>query len=253
MKLIRSLAVYLYLALAVVIGALYYNHLGKKKETLGEQAFLEKVYAYARTSSRRILALTGSRITVQGQENLPQEETVLYVANHQSYMDIPVVMSIVERPLGFVAKEGLGKIPFMSKWFLHMKCVLIARGDTRKALTAILQAAKYLKEGHTLVLFPEGTRSVDGTLGEFKAGSLKMAQKGKVAIVPLALQNPRDILARNQVWVHKADVTVTVLPKIPAETVQTMDTKELAMLVRGQIAQALGQELPAETGDELDG
>lgn len=253
MKLIRSLAVYFYLALVVVFGVPYFKHLEKKKETLGEQAVMEKIYAYARGMAQRIVALTGSKIEIKGKENLPQDEAVLYVANHQSYMDIPVMMSVIEQPIGFVAKEEIGKIPFFSQWIIHMKCVLIARGDARKALTAILQAAKYLKEGHSLVLYPEGTRSVDGLLGEFKAGSLKAAQKGKVAIVPLALQSPRDIMPRNSFFMHKATVTVTVLPKISAETVQSMDTKELSALVKGQIAQAMGQELPVETGDELDG
>ena len=253
MKLIRSLAVYLYLALVVVFGVPYFKHLEKKKETLGEQAVMEKIYAYARGMAKRIVALTGSNIVIKGKENLPKNETVLYVANHQSYMDIPVMMSVIEQPVGFVAKEEIGRIPFFSQWIVYMKCVLIARGDAHKALTAILQAGKYLKEGHSLVLYPEGTRSVDGTLGEFKAGSLKAAQKGKVAVVPLALQSPRDIMPRNSFFMHKATVTVTVLPEISAEEVQSLDTKALAALVKGRIAQALGQELPVETGDELDG
>lgn len=96
--------------------------------------------------ARRIVALTGSNIIVKGGENLPKDQTVLYVANHQSYMDIPVMMSVIEQPVGFVAKEEIGKIPFFSKWIVHMKCVLIARGDARKALTAILQAGKFLRK-----------------------------------------------------------------------------------------------------------
>ncbi len=254
MKLIRTLAVYLYLAWIVVLGVPYFQHLEKKKEKLGgDQAVMQKIYAYARGMARRIVALTGSNIIVKGSENLPKDQTVLYVANHQSYMDIPVMMSVIEQPVGFVAKEEIGKIPFFSKWIVHMKCVLITRGDARKALTAILQAGKFLREGHSLVLYPEGTRSADGCLGEFKAGSLKAAQKGKVAIVPIALQGARDIMPRNSFWIYKAQTTVTVLPVISAETVQSMDTKELTALVKGQIAEALGQSLPAEHGDESNG
>ena len=103
------------------------------------------------------------------------------------------------------------------------------------------------------MLYPEGTRSADGCLGEFKAGSLKAAQKGKVAIVPIALQGARDIMPRNSFWIYKAQATVTVLPMISAETVQSMDTKELTALVKGQIAEALGQSLSAESGDETNG
>jgi 1-acyl-sn-glycerol-3-phosphate acyltransferase len=201
----------------------------------------------------RIVTMTGSKIVVKGIENLPKSGTTLFVANHQSYMDIPVMLSVLERPVGFVAKEEIGKIPFFDQWIVHMKCVLIARGDTRKALTAILQAAKLLQQGHSLVLYPEGTRSADGKLGEFKAGSLKAAQKGKAAIVPIAIDGARDIMPRNSFWMKKATVTLTVMPAIPAEQVQAMDTMELADLVKGQIAEALGQEFTKEAGDELHG
>lgn len=253
MKMIRTLAVYVYLGIVVLFGVPYFKRLDKKRAQLGEAVVMEKIYAYASKMARRIVWLTGSRITVKGAENLPDSGATLFVANHQSYMDIPVVMSVIHRPVGFVAKEEIGRIPFFSQWIIYMKCVLIARGDARKALTAILQAAKLLQQGHSLVLYPEGTRSTDGLLGEFKAGSLKAAQKGKAVIVPLAIDGARDIMPRGSFWMHKAQVTVTVLPTISAEAVQSMDTKELAALVKGQIADALGQTLPVEDGDELHG
>ena len=253
MKLIRTLAVYVYLGLVVICGVPYFNYLQKKKTQLGEQLVTEKIYAYARSMAKRIVALTGGKITVHGAENLPEEGVALYVANHQSYIDIPVLMSVIARPIGFVAKEEIGKIPFFKKWIVHMKCVLIARGDARKALTAILQTAKLLQQGHSMVLYPEGTRSVDGTLGEFKAGSLKAAQKGKVMIVPVAIDGARDIMPRGSFFMYRKNVTVTVLPPILAEQVQAMDSKELAAMVKSQIAQALGQSVPEKNGDELHG
>lgn len=253
MKVIRTLAVYIYLGLVVLIGVPYFKSLDRKKDKLGEDAVMEKIYAYASGMARRIVRLTGSKVVVKGAEHIPQSGATLFVANHQSYMDIPVVMSVIDRPVGFVAKEEIGRIPFFSQWIIYMKCVLITRGDARKALTAILQAAKLLQQGHSLVLYPEGTRSVDGVLGEFKAGSLKAAQKGKAAIVPMAIDGAREIMPRNSFWMHPATVTVTVLPVIPAEQVKAMDTKELAASVKGQIAAALGQPLPDASGDELHG
>ncbi len=104
-----------------------------------------------------------------------------------------------------------------------------------------------------MVLYPEGTRSVDGTLGEFKAGSLKAAQKGKVMIVPVAIDGAHDIMPRGSFFMYKKNVTVTVLPPILAEQVQAMDSKELAAMVKSQIAQALGQSVPEKNGDELHG
>lgn len=252
MKVIRTLAVYIYLGLVVVLGVPYFKSLDKKKEKLGDAVVLETIYAYASRMARQIVRLTGSRITINGAENIPKSGATLFVANHQSYMDIPVMMSVIERPVGFVAKEELGRIPFFAQWIVYMKCVLITRGDTRKALVAILQAAKLLQQGHSLVLYPEGTRSIDGSLGEFKAGSLKAAQKGKAIVVPVAIDGARNIMPRNGFWMYKSDVTVTILPAISAEVVQDMDTKELAMLVKRQIASALGQSLPTD-GDESHG
>lgn len=254
MKIIRTLAVYVYLGLVVMLGVPYFKSLEKKKERLGgDAAVMQKIYAYGRKMAQRIVHLTGSKLTIIGAENIPKDCAVLFVANHQSYMDIPVIMSVIEQPIGFVAKEELGKIPFFDQWIVFMKCVLITRGDTRKALAAIIQAAKFLREGHSLVLYPEGTRSVDGTLGEFKAGSLKAAQKGKVGIVPIALKGACDAMPRNSFWMYPAAITATVLPVISSETVQSMETAELANLVKNQIAKALGQTMPSQDGDEIDG
>lgn len=238
MDVIRTVLACLYLVLVWMIGVPYFRYMEKHKS---ESVALQKSYGYARMVSRGIIALTGSRLTVEGAEHIPKDGAVLFVVNHQSYMDIPVMMSVCEQPVGFIAKEGLSRVPFMGRWFAYLKCVLIARGDARKALEAILQAAKLLQSGHRLVLFPEGTRSADGKLGEFKAGSLKAAQKGKAVIVPVALQGMRECMSRGGVIMHKSQMKATILPAISAETVQQMETKELSTLLRNQIGQVLGQ------------
>ena len=189
---------------------------------------------------------------VNGVENLPKEGAVLYVSNHQSFMDVPAIMAVLDRPTGFIAKDDLGKIPFFKEWVVQLKAVLIARGDARKALTAIIQAAKLLQQGHCMVLYPEGTRSRDGKLLEFKAGSLKAAQKGNAAIVPVAIDGAMDVMKRDSYWIHKADVTVTIMPAIPAEEVKAADTKELADRLKKQIADVLGQEfVPQAVLDQM--
>ena len=123
-----------------------------------------------------------------------------------------------------------------------MQCVPIVRGETRKALEAMLTAAKILKTGLGMVLFPEGTRSKDGTLLSFKAGSLKSAQRGNAMIVPMAIDGACDAMPRGSFIIAPKTITVTVFPPIPVETVKEMDTMDLALLVRNQIAGALGQE-----------
>lgn len=243
MKILRSLAVYLYLAGKIVYGTHYFKKLEAQKESLGDAVVAQKIRDYGHQMAQKILKLTGGSYVVKGVENLPKEGTALYVANHQSYMDIPAVLGVLERPLGFVVKDDLEKIPFFDQWLTHMQCVPIARGEARKALEAILKTAKILKSGHDMVLFPEGTRSKDGTLLPFKAGSLKAAQRGNAMIVPMAIDGACDVMTRGSYIIQPKQITVTIFPPIPAETVKAMDTVDLALLVRNQIAGALGQPL----------
>lgn len=243
MKLLRSLAVYIYLIVKVVLGASYFKKLEARKEELGGDAVVaQKVCDYGHHMALKILKLTGGTYVVKGAENLPADGNVLYVANHQSYMDIPSVMAAINRPIGFILKDDLNRIPFFNQWIAQMQCVPIARGEARKALEAILKAAKILKSGHNIVLYPEGTRSKDGTLLPFKAGSLKAAQRGNAMIVPMAIDGACDVMPRGSFIIRPKQITVTVFPPIPVETVKEMDTIDLALMVRNQIAGALGQE-----------
>lgn len=252
MTLIRTIVVYIYVIAAVIRGTFCYEKFQKQKDVLGEEMVQQKIHDHASAVAKRIMKLSGAKLIVNGAENLPKEGAVLYVSNHQSFMDIPAIMSVLERPTGFIAKDDLGKIPFFKEWVVQLKAVLIARGDARKALTAIIQASKLLQQGHCLVLYPEGTRSRDGKLLEFKAGSLKAAQKGNAAIVPVAIDGAMDVMKRDSYWVRKADVTVTIMPAIPAEEVKATDTKELADRVKKQIADVLGQEfVPQAVLDQM--
>ena len=131
-------------------------------------------HAVARKWARNAITANGSVIKVKGIENVPVSGGVLYVSNHQSNFDIPIFLGFVPRDKGFIAKIELLKVPVFRKWMKNLGCIFIDRKDARKSLTAISQAAVKLKEGHSLVIFPEGTRSSDGKLGRFKPGSLKL-------------------------------------------------------------------------------
>ena len=250
MTIIRTIVVYIYVIAAVIRNAGYYKKLRAQEDVLGADVVQQKIHDRASSVSKKILKLAGANLIVTGQEHLPKDGAVLYVSNHQSYMDIPAIMAVLDRPTGFIAKDDLGKIPFFKEWVVQLKAVLIARGDARKALAAIIQAAKLLQQGHCIVLYPEGTRSKDGKLAEFKAGSLKAAQKGNATIVPVAIDGAMDVMKRGSYLIHKADVKVTIMPAIPADEVKAADTKELANRVKRQIADALGQEFVEQDGVE---
>ena len=146
---------------------------------------------------RTILRIAGVKIEVRGQHNIP-DEACLYVGNHNSYFDILVTETVIPSGTGFVSKDSLQKIPGLSSWMNLIHCLFLNRTDVREGLKMILTGADYLKEGYSMFIFPEGTRSRDGHIGEFKGGSLKMAQKAGAPIVPVAISGSSKIFEKNE-------------------------------------------------------
>lgn len=239
---IRTILVYLWAAL-IIVGALpylaYENHRKKKGDLVSVLKDMDHLVSWFAGS---IVDLCGSKVTVVGAENLPPEDqAVVYVANHQSNFDIPVAVKYIPQTKVFVVKEELKKIPFFDCWIRGIGCIYIARGDGRKALESILASVKMVKSGMSVMIFPEGTRSQDGTLGEFKAGALKVASKANAAVVPIVFDGTKDVMPKGKKLFYNRPVTMTILPPIPAEEVKAMATNDLADKVKQQIAQTLGQ------------
>lgn len=145
--------------------------------------YTKKVVSHWATNTIKIV---GMKIEVIGRENIPKE-ACLFVANHQSYFDIPAIIYAIDKPVGFVAKKELEKIPVYKEWMLSMKSLFIDRGNAREAIKTINEGVQYLKEGYSMAIFPEGTRSRSKHMSEFKKGSLKLATKSKVPIIPISI------------------------------------------------------------------
>ena len=97
------------------------------------------------------------------------------------------ILASIEKPLGFIAKEELRTMPVAGKWMERIRCKFLNRENPREAIKTINYGVELLKKGYSLAIFPEGTRSKDGNIGEFKKGSLKLATKAKAPIVPIAI------------------------------------------------------------------
>ncbi len=152
---------------------------------------------------------SGVRLTVIGEENIPTGESVLYVGNHRSFFDIVVTYPICKGLTGYIAKEGVFKVPILGSWMKRLYCLALNRENTREALKTILKAIEYIKSGISVCIFPEGTRSHDPEkLLPFKEGSLKIAEKTGCAIVPIAICGTDDIFENHFPWVRSADVIV---------------------------------------------
>ncbi len=140
-----------------------------------------------------ILWFTGTDITYIGRENIPKDQAVLYVGNHNSYFDILLTYSQCPNLTGYVAKSEMLRYPLLRDWMKRLYCLFLDRTDMRAGLQTILTGIDYIKQGISVCIFPEGTRSRDGQMQPFKEGSMKMAQKTGCPIIPMAITNSAEI------------------------------------------------------------
>ncbi|HEX7057288.1 MAG TPA: lysophospholipid acyltransferase family protein [Bacilli bacterium] len=185
---------------------------------------------------RSFVRVTGSRVSVSGAEQIPADEAVLFVCNHQSLYDILLLLGYIPKAKGFIAKKELAKMPLISTWMRYLPSVFMDRKNVRQSLTAINQGIAALKSGHSLVVFPEGTRSRDGKLLDFKPGSLKLAIKSGVPIVPITIKGSGEIFGWSGWRLKRADAELIVSPPLYADEYQAMDIHALSSRVRDLIA-----------------
>lgn len=152
----------------------------------GEEAAWKYGQEVFRKWSSVTIKMIGMEIHIEGKENIPKE-TCVFMGNHQSILDIPLLRYAIDREIDLVAKTELIRTPVVGYWMTHLKSVALDRNNPREGVKAINEAIENVKEGYTFGIFPEGTRSKDGKLHEFKKGSLKIATKAKVPIIPFAL------------------------------------------------------------------
>lgn len=158
---------------------------------------------------RVVLWLSGTKVTVIGKENIPDEPALL-VGNHRSFFDIVILYTHCKRLTGFVAKNSLEKIPSLRVWMRYLYCLFLKRDDIKQGMKIILQAIEYVKQGVSICIFPEGTRNEGEELSmlPFKEGSLKIALKTGCPIVPVALNNTAEIFENHFPKIKKTHVIV---------------------------------------------
>lgn len=155
---------------------------------------------------RVIYKICGVKVTVIGHENVPTDQPVLYVANHQSYFDIIISYSLCPGLTGYVAKDSIEKVPLLNCWMRRLYCLFLNREDMKASLKMVLQGIEYIKKGISICIFPEGTRGNGKELLPFKEGSLKMAEKTGCPIVPIAISNTRAIIKDHMPFVKPTHV-----------------------------------------------
>ncbi len=185
---------------------------------------------------------SGAKVNVYGIENLPKEGSMLFVSNHQSNFDILLLLSYLPIPKGFVAKVELEKFPFVSQWMKRIHCLFMDRSDMKQSAQIIIDGIKQLKNGINMVIFPEGTRSKTGELGEFKAGSFKLGLKSKRPIVPITIDGTRNIMEANHYFIKGRTINLHIHPAIDTTTLTKEEIAQLPEKVKAIINNDLSHE-----------
>ncbi|WP_297596862.1 1-acyl-sn-glycerol-3-phosphate acyltransferase [uncultured Cetobacterium sp.] len=169
------------------------------------------------------------------------EDGVVIVSNHESNLDIPIIVSALDIPVGFVAKKEMENWMFYSMWMKMSKCIFLDRSNPREGIKSIRKAVDIVKQGYPTVIFPEGERSGTGEVGSFKKGSFKLATETKGIILPLTIEGTFFVQNRNSIKINpNKKVTLTVGKPIDMKKMNIDRDKSLNEYVREVIVAEKG-------------
>lgn len=169
---------------------------------------------FARVWARLSLGLAGVSVTLRGAEQLPPGPVIL-MSNHQSNFDILSLLSTLPRQIHWIAKKELFEIPIFGPSMRRGGYIPLDRGDGRKAMKSMDDAARMVREGRSVVMFPEGTRSPDGRLLPFKRGGFMLARKAGVPVVPVTINGSGRINPASRLLLHRGTIEIILHPPLP--------------------------------------
>jgi 1-acyl-sn-glycerol-3-phosphate acyltransferase len=197
----------------------------------------ERVHRLARLWASIALKVAGISVSVEGVEHVGQPPYLL-MANHQSALDISVLLAAMPVPFKFIARSELFRIPLFGWAIRRARYISIDRENPREALKAIEEAGRRIREGMTVLIFPEGTRSKDGKLLPFLKGGFFLANRAQVPVVPVAIIGSAELHPKGSVLSppkHSGHVTVRIGAPIPTGGRGSAAKGELMVAVRGEI------------------
>ena len=197
------------------------------------------VYGFlARLWCRLILVTVRARVTVEMSGPLPKKPAV-FMANHTSVLDIPALFSVLPTTCRFIAKKELFYIPFLGWNLWAAGHFPVDRSNPRKTIKSIKRVVQGIREGKSLVVFPEGTRSATGVMGPFKTGSFKIAVRARVPIVPVSIRGAHRALPKGSFIPTPSKIQVVIGSPIDTQGYSEDRFDELIDLVQQAIGQGI--------------
>lgn len=235
---IRLILVLVFVILFLIISLpiqLAEHLIGKVNPSLKDRSSL----AIVKWAFRVVLFLSGTSVTVIGEENVPKDEPVLYIGNHRSYFDILITYIRVPRLTGYMSKIEILRIPSLNTWMKYLHCVFLDRSDIKAGMQSILTAIEKIRAGISICIFPEGTRNrSNDTFLEFHNGSFKVAEKTGCAIVPMSINNAGQIFEDHVPFIRKTHVVLEYCKPIYMSELDKADRRRIGALVQDVIKEA---------------
>jgi 1-acyl-sn-glycerol-3-phosphate acyltransferase len=195
----------------------------------------------ARAWARTLLAVTGVQVKVEGLEEILLAGSYVFISNHLSFLDTPVVLANIPVQFRFLAKRGLFQVPFLGQHLSRAGHIPVPREDPRAAVKTMQLAAETIQRKKiSLLIFPEGGRSHSGELQPFKEGGAYIAIRAGIPVVPIAISGTRELLPWGSGVVLSGNVSVRILKPIETRDLSLKDRGMLTEQVRSAIAQELG-------------
>jgi 1-acyl-sn-glycerol-3-phosphate acyltransferase len=192
-----------------------------------------------------LMKIGGIKLEITGRENLPADETVVYMANHQSDLDWPIIFMAVPGQYLFVAKKELFDAPVFGRYMKIQGYIPIERTKIRESLKTYQTVIDSINQGNSIVIYPEGTRSHTEDLQRFKSFSFAFLKEAKVRVVPIAIEGSINIMRKGTKVINPGKVKVSILPPVSLDDIHDLDNKEFCMAaatrVRNALLSALGE------------
>ena len=173
--------------------------------------------------ARWLCKLNGIQVKITGLENISKDHAQIFVANHQGFFDIFALSGYLPVQIRWVAKVSLFKIPFVGWSMKAAGYIGVDRSNKKKAYQSFVATVEKIKQGYSVVIFPEGTRSRDGTIGPFKKGGHLLAVRAKAPMVPLTLIGTGNIIKKNSLVIKPGPIRIIISPPVFSDAANSKD------------------------------